>query len=62
MDAVLGGDVSAVARYRARFAGVLYPGETIEVRMWRTKGSVIIDAVCKERGTAVLSNAIIDIR
>ncbi|WP_236979530.1 MaoC/PaaZ C-terminal domain-containing protein [Mycobacterium kiyosense] len=62
VDEVLGGDVSRVASYRARFAGVVYPGETIVVRMWRLDDAVLIDAVCQQRGTAVLSNAVIGIR
>jgi len=41
---------------------VLFPGETIVVRMWRETGVVFIEALCKERGTAVLSNAAIEIR
>jgi acyl dehydratase len=62
VDAVLDGDVGRVGRYRARFAGVVFPGETITVRMWRDPGVVFIEALCKERGTPVLSNAAIEIR
>ena len=32
VDAALGGDVARVARYAARFAGVLFPGETLARR------------------------------
>ncbi|MBB1244605.1 MaoC family dehydratase N-terminal domain-containing protein [Streptomyces durbertensis] len=35
VDAELDGDVGRVADYRARFAGVVYPGETLRVRLWR---------------------------
>jgi acyl dehydratase len=61
VDEMLDGDVDRVALYRARFAGVVYPGETITVRMWRDAGMVFIQALCKERGTPVLSNAVIEI-
>jgi acyl dehydratase len=33
-DDLLGGDASAVAGFAARFAGVVFPGETIRVRAW----------------------------
>jgi acyl dehydratase len=62
VDEALDGDVGGVGRYRARFAGVLFPGETIVVRIWREAGMVFVDALCKERGTPVLSNAAIEIR
>ncbi|NLU71723.1 3-alpha,7-alpha,12-alpha-trihydroxy-5-beta-cholest-24-enoyl-CoA hydratase [Streptomyces sp. HNM0575] len=35
VDTVLGGDVTRVRSYGTRFAGVVYPGETLRVRMWR---------------------------
>ncbi|MFJ8541960.1 MaoC/PaaZ C-terminal domain-containing protein [Streptomyces sp. NPDC093586] len=36
VDTLLDGDVTRVREYRTRFAGVVYPGETLRVRMWRT--------------------------
>lgn len=62
VDAALGGDVTRVTRYRARFTGVVYPGETLIVQMWLLDGSVVVNAVCQERATPVLSNAAIDFR
>lgn len=35
VDTLLGGDVARVREYRTRFVGVVYPGETLRVRMWR---------------------------
>lgn len=35
VDHFLDGDVSRVDSYGARFAGVLYPGETLRARVWR---------------------------
>ncbi|WP_245913109.1 MaoC/PaaZ C-terminal domain-containing protein [Mycobacterium kansasii] len=46
----------------ARFAGVVFPGETITVRMWQEPEAVFVEALCKDRGTPVLSNAIIEVR
>ncbi|GAA3971212.1 MaoC/PaaZ C-terminal domain-containing protein [Streptomyces marokkonensis] len=37
VDSLLEGDVTRVREYRARFAGVVYPGETLRVRMWRSE-------------------------
>jgi acyl dehydratase len=34
VDTVLGGDVTRVRSYGTRFAGVVFPGETLRVRMW----------------------------
>ncbi|WP_030181554.1 MaoC/PaaZ C-terminal domain-containing protein [Streptomyces violaceorubidus] len=39
VDTLLDGDVSRVRAYRTRFAGVVYPGETLRVRMWRPAGA-----------------------
>jgi acyl dehydratase len=71
VDHALDGDVGAVGSYAARFAGVLFPGETIVTAMWlperlRAGGSeddrIVISASCKERGTPVISNAAITVK
>jgi acyl dehydratase len=62
VDAMLDGDVTKVARYQARFAGVLFPGETIETSLWREGNKILINAKCKERGAPVISNAAITLR
>ncbi|MEU6564437.1 MaoC/PaaZ C-terminal domain-containing protein [Nocardia nova] len=56
-DTVLKSDTSRVAGFRARFAGVLYPGETIRSRIWREGNELIIGATVVEReDAAVLSD------
>ena len=35
VDEILDGDVTKVARYQVRFAGVVFPGETIVTSVWR---------------------------
>jgi acyl dehydratase len=62
VDTVLGGDVTKVARYQARFAGVVFPGETIVTSMWKEDNKILIDAKTKERESAVISNAAITVR
>ncbi|MBF6438291.1 MaoC family dehydratase [Nocardia cyriacigeorgica] len=51
-DTVLDSDASRVTGFRARFAGVLYPGETIRTRIWRGAGELIIGASVVERDDA----------
>jgi len=62
VDELLGGDVTKVARYQVRFAGVVFPGETIETSMWREGNKILIAAKSKERGAPVISNAAITLR
>ncbi|MER5841040.1 MaoC/PaaZ C-terminal domain-containing protein [Streptomyces prasinus] len=38
VDTLFGGDVTRVRGYTARFAGVVYPGETLRIRMWHDGG------------------------
>ncbi|GAB2457627.1 MaoC/PaaZ C-terminal domain-containing protein [Nocardioides hungaricus] len=40
-DGLLGGDASRVAGFGVRFAGVVYPGETIRTRAWREDGRIV---------------------
>ena len=62
VDAVLGGDVTKVARYQARFAGVAFPGETYVVSYWQEGDSILFEAKSKERDAKIISNAAITVR
>lgn len=62
VDHALGGDTGKVARYQARFAGVVFPGETIVTSFWREGNTILVAAQTKERGTPVITNAAITIR
>lgn len=57
VGAALGGDVSKVRRYQARFAGVVLPGETVVTRLWEEGDRIVVSATTRERGTPVISNA-----
>ncbi|MFJ8195858.1 MaoC/PaaZ C-terminal domain-containing protein [Streptomyces sp. NPDC096152] len=52
VDTLLGGDVTRVRSYTTRFAGVVYPGETLRIRMWRQKGAVRVAVSAIERDDA----------
>lgn len=59
VDELLDGAVEKVSGYSARFAGVVFPGETIVTKMWKENGKILITAETKERGTPVISNCVI---
>ncbi|KOU57570.1 3-alpha,7-alpha,12-alpha-trihydroxy-5-beta-cholest-24-enoyl-CoA hydratase [Streptomyces sp. MMG1533] len=60
VDTLLGGDVTRVRGYATRFAGVVYPGETLRVRMWRREGSVRVAVSAVERDdAAVLADTVV---
>ncbi len=53
-----GGDPARFKSFEVRFAGVVYPGETIVTEIWRDSGSnVIVQAKAKERNEVVIANA-----
>jgi len=62
VDGVLGGDVTRVARYQARFAGVAFPGETYVVSYWKEGDVVLFEAKSKERDAKIISNAAVTVR
>jgi acyl dehydratase len=62
VDSALGGDVTKVGRYQARFAGVVFPGETIVTSLWNEGDKILIAAKTKERDTPVISNSAITLR
>ncbi len=62
VDDALDGDVTKVARYQVRFAGVVFPGETIVTSMWQEDGKILIQAATQQRGSPVVSNAAISVR
>lgn len=61
VDTRLGGDVSRVRAYSTRFAGVVFPGETLRIRMWHTEGRVRAEVTAVERDDApVLTDTIVE--
>ena len=63
VDAALGGDVTQVARYQVRFAGVGFPGETYRISYWKEGDKILIQATAKDRDDApIITNAAITVR
>ncbi|MGI5375018.1 MaoC/PaaZ C-terminal domain-containing protein [Streptomyces sp. CA-251387] len=62
VDTLLGGDVTRVRSYATRFAGVVFPGETLRIRVWREgEGRVRVEVGAVERGDApVLADTIVE--
>ncbi|MFJ4618326.1 MaoC/PaaZ C-terminal domain-containing protein [Streptomyces sp. NPDC088812] len=60
VDTLLDGDVTRVRSYTTRFAGVVYPGETLRVRLWRGAGAVRAAVSAVERDDApVLTDTLV---
>jgi acyl dehydratase len=49
-DALLGADATRVRGFGGRFAGVVFPGETIRVRGWREDGRIVATATIAGEG------------
>ncbi|MEU8524792.1 MULTISPECIES: MaoC/PaaZ C-terminal domain-containing protein [Streptomyces] len=61
VDTLLGGDVARVRSYRTRFAGVVFPGETLRIRMWAGDGHVQVSVTAAERDDApVLADTVVE--
>jgi acyl dehydratase len=62
VDRALEGEVTRVARYQARFAGVAFPGETYRTAYWREGESILLEVKSAQRDAPIISNAVIDLR
>lgn len=60
IDRYLDGDVSAVKSWSARFAGTIYPGETLALSCWRDGDRTVVTGVVPERNATVLSHGILE--
>jgi len=53
VDALLDGDTARVGSYGARFAGVVFPGETLTVNVWKAGDGFQAVVTAPERDNAV---------
>ena len=58
VDACLDGDVTQVGSYGARFAGVLFPGETLKASIWKQDGKFVGVLTVPERGDAIVLSGV----
>lgn len=54
VGAMLGGDADRVVSYSVRFAGVVYPGETVRARVWSATDGLVLTASVPEREDALV--------
>jgi acyl dehydratase len=52
VDTLLDGDVTRVTTFGTRFAGVLFPGEPLRIRAWRTETGYQATATASTRDDA----------
>ena len=63
VDARLDGDAARIAGYAARFAGVVFPGETLRTRIWAEDDRLVLTASVVERDDApALADAVLTLR
>ena len=63
VDNLLAGDVSRVAEFGTRFAGVLFPGESLRIRAWQTETGYQATATAIDRDDApVLDETVLTVR
>ncbi|SDK02314.1 MaoC/PaaZ C-terminal domain-containing protein [Streptomyces indicus] len=62
VDSLLDGDVTRVRSYTTRFAGVVFPGETLRIRIWRlAEGRAQVSVTAVERDDApVLADTVVE--
>jgi acyl dehydratase len=58
VDRFLDGDVSRVESYGARFAGVLYPGETLKASVWKDGDKLLAVLTAPSRDDAVVLSGV----
>ncbi|ORV42171.1 3-alpha,7-alpha,12-alpha-trihydroxy-5-beta-cholest-24-enoyl-CoA hydratase [Mycolicibacter engbaekii] len=56
VDTALGGDAGAVRSFGARFAGVVFPGETLLARLWKDDDRLVGSVVAPSREDAAILN------
>ncbi|MER6676074.1 MaoC/PaaZ C-terminal domain-containing protein [Streptomyces sp. NPDC000983] len=60
VDTLLGGEAGRVRSYSTRFAGVVYPGETLRIRMWHRGDEVRATVTAVDRDDApVLTDTVV---
>jgi acyl dehydratase len=59
VECALDGDPTVVASWKARFAGSVYPGETLAARIWRRGDALLTEVTVRGRDTIALSHGVL---
>jgi acyl dehydratase len=62
VDSLLDGDPTAVGSWSGRFAGSVYPGETLVASAWKRDGCYLVKVSLRERETTAFTNAVLTVR
>ena len=62
VDGLLDADTTAVGGWSARFAGSVYPGETLVVSAWKHDDRFLVQAEVADRRVVALSNGVLRLR
>ena len=57
-DALLDGDATQIGSYGARFAGVVFPGETLRVGIWKERDKVLATVTAPGRDDATVLSGV----
>ena len=58
-DLLLGGDASAVGGFSARFAGVVFPGETLTLNAWDEPAGIVVTATVGDDARPALADCLV---
>jgi acyl dehydratase len=58
VDTLLDGDVSRVHSYGARFAGVVFPGETLRASIWKEDRRLVATITAPSRDDAIVLSGV----
>jgi len=58
-DLLLDGDATAVGGYRVRFAGVVFPGETLSISAWDEPDGIVVTATVGDDARPALSDCLV---
>lgn len=62
VDEILDGDVTKVAKYSTRFAQPVFPGDTLQVDMWREGDQILLGVSVVGKEGPTLTNTVIEVR
>jgi acyl dehydratase len=62
IDLMLGGDASAVSGFGARFAGVVFPGETLSIDAWDEPEGIVVTVTAGDDARPALADCLVSRR